>query len=106
VNRTVTLRINASDVVHSWWIPDLGGKADAVPGHTNETWFKATKLGRYHGQCAELCGEGHADMQADVEVVSEEAYTAWLDGHRQAILDAQAALAKQRKERDAATAEK
>ena len=63
-NTTVTLNITSSDVHHSWWIPKLGGKADAMPGHTNETWFKITKAGTYEGQCAELCGEGHADMRA------------------------------------------
>ena len=55
---TVILKINASDVIHSWWIPKLGGKADAVPGHMNETWFKILPEGRASttGQCAELCG--------------------------------------------------
>ena len=102
VNRTVTLKINASDVAHSWWIPKLGGKADAIPGHTNETWFKATKPGRYVGQCAELCGEGHADMQAAVRVVPEEEYAAWLDQQRTDIQAAQDGLAEQRKQREAA----
>ena len=101
VNRTVTLKINASDVAHSWWIPKLGGKADAIPGHTNETWFKITKAGRYYGQCAELCGEGHADMQAVVRAVPEEEYTAWLDRQRTDIQAAQDGLAEQRKERTA-----
>lgn len=100
VNRTVTLKVNASDVAHSWWIPKLGGKADAVPGHTNETWFKATKPGRYVGQCAELCGEGHADMQAAVRVVPEDEYTAWLDKQREDIQAAQDGLAEQRKARE------
>ena len=62
-NTTVVLKITSSDVQHSWWIPKLGGKADAVPGHTNETWFKISKEGIYKGQCAELCGSGHADMR-------------------------------------------
>lgn len=102
VNRTVTLKVNSSDVVHSWWIPKLGGKADAVPGHTNETWFKATKPGRYVGQCAELCGEGHADMQAAVRVVSQDEYDAWLDKQRTDIQAAQDGLAEQRKAREEA----
>ena len=62
-NTTVVLKITSSDVIHSWWIPKLGGKADAVPGHTNETWFKISKEGIYKGQCAELCGSNHADMR-------------------------------------------
>ena len=55
---TVVLKIEASDVIHSWWIPKFGPKADAVPGHVNETWFKvpAGREGIYRGQCAELCG--------------------------------------------------
>jgi cytochrome c oxidase subunit 2 len=77
VNTTVTLRIRAQDVVHSWWIPALGGKFDAVPGYSNFTWFKATKLGTYTGQCAELCGRNHANMTARVTVVSPEDYERW-----------------------------
>ena len=65
-NTTVVLKITSSDVIHSWWIPKLGGKADATPGHTNETWFKISKAGIYEGQCAELCGSNHADMRAEV----------------------------------------
>ena len=67
---TVVLKITSSDVIHSWWIPKLGGKADATPGYTNETWFKISKPGIYKGQCAELCGSGHADMRAQVQAVS------------------------------------
>ena len=67
IDTTVMLEITASDVIHSWWIPKLGGKADGVPGHTNETWFKipADQAGTStSGQCAELCGDDHADMRA------------------------------------------
>lgn len=69
----------AGDVVHSWWIPALGGKIDAVPGLTNETWFQAEREGVYSGQCAELCGLEHARMLATVEVVSREEFAAWLE---------------------------
>lgn len=69
----------ASDVVHSWWIPPLGGKIDAIPGITNETWFEAENEGTYTGQCAELCGLEHARMLASVEVLSREAFDAWLE---------------------------
>jgi cytochrome c oxidase subunit 2 len=69
----------ASDVVHSWWIPALGGKIDAIPGITNETWFEAENEGTYTGQCAELCGLEHARMLASVEVLSREAFDAWLE---------------------------
>ena len=67
-----------TDVIHSWWIPALGGKIDAIPGTTNETWFKAEKAGTYSGQCAELCGLEHARMLATVEVMPRDAFTAWL----------------------------
>ncbi len=57
-------------MIHSWWIPELGGKADAIPGYTNQTWFKISEPGVYKGQCAELCGEDHADMRARVRAVT------------------------------------
>ena len=81
---TVTLEITASDVIHSWWIPKLGGKADAVPGYTNETWFKISEARRLRGQCAELCGEGHADMRAQVRAVTPDEYEAWTQRQRDA----------------------
>ena len=70
---TVTLDINAQDVAHSWWIPKLGGKFDAIPGYTNHTWFKIPgKLAGtiFTGQCAELCGRNHANMIAQVRAVT------------------------------------
>jgi cytochrome c oxidase subunit II len=76
----VRLEVTApdADVVHSWWIPALGGKIDAIPGITNETWFQAENEGTYTGQCAELCGLEHAQMLAEVEVMSPDAFDAWL----------------------------
>lgn len=97
INTTVILKIRSSDVAHSWWIPKLGGKADAVPGHTNETWFKISKPGTYTGQCAELCGENHADMRARVIAVPVDQYQTWIANQRKNILAAQTALAAQRK---------
>lgn len=73
-----------SDVIHSWWIPALGGKIDAIPGTENETWFQAEKPGVYTGQCAELCGLEHARMLASVEVMPEAEFTAWLEQRRTA----------------------
>jgi cytochrome c oxidase subunit 2 len=70
------------DVIHSWWIPALGGKIDAIPGTVNETWFEATKTGVFRGQCAELCGVEHANMLAEVEVLSEAEFAAWLADRR------------------------
>ena len=71
-----------SDVIHSWWIPALGGKIDAIPGRTNETWFEADNPGTYKGQCAELCGLQHAQMLASVEVMPPSEFTAWLEQRR------------------------
>jgi cytochrome c oxidase subunit II len=99
-NTTVTLDITASDVIHSWWIPKLGGKADGVPGHTNQTWFKIKKPGLYKGQCAELCGAGHADMRAVVHAVSPAAFDAWASRQRAEIKQSQQALSRQRGQRE------
>src|SRR3954454_4177805 len=100
---TVTLDITAQDVAHSWWIPKLGGKFDAVPGYTNHTWFKVPgKLaGRtFRGQCAELCGRNHANMIAFVRAVTPDQYTAWLQRQRNAICQADQAAARQRQRVD------
>jgi cytochrome c oxidase subunit 2 len=71
-----------ADVIHSWWIPALGGKIDAIPGRTNQTWFQADKPGTYKGQCAELCGLEHAQMLASVDVMRPSEFTAWLEQRR------------------------
>jgi cytochrome c oxidase subunit II len=78
--RTVELKVTAPDwdVVHSWWIPALGGKIDAIPGRVNTTWFEAKRAGVFLGQCAELCGIYHAKMLASVEVLPAEEFDAWL----------------------------
>ena len=78
---TVRLEVTApdDDVVHSWWIPALGGKLDAIPGRSNDTWFEATETGVFRGQCAELCGVEHAKMLAEVEVLPEDEFDAWLE---------------------------
>jgi cytochrome c oxidase subunit 2 len=80
----VSLQVSApdTDVIHSWWIPSLGGKIDAIPGTTNDTWFQADNEGVYTGQCAELCGLEHARMLASVDVVSQAEFGAWLEQRR------------------------
>jgi cytochrome c oxidase subunit II len=109
VDTTVVLEVTASDVIHSWWIPKLGGKVDAVPGHVNETWFKipakfagdSFEAGTlFDGQCAELCGVNHADMRAAVRAVTPEQYEAWADRQRDDIEEAGEALAEQREQRE------
>jgi cytochrome c oxidase subunit 2 len=96
VGMTVTLDITADDVAHSWWIPKLGGKADAIPGYTNHTWFKAEKPGVYGGQCAELCGRNHANMYARVRAVPFPEYQRWYDAQAAGIKAARIAGAQQR----------
>jgi cytochrome c oxidase subunit 2 len=89
VDTTVILSIKANDVAHSWWIPKLGGKMDAIPGYTNKTWFNATSTGTFTGQCAEFCGSGHAVMSAKVTVVGQQAYQTWVDTQKRLIQQAQ-----------------
>ena len=98
VDTTVTLDINAQDVAHSWWIPKLGGKFDAIPGYTNHTWFKipgqARRARSSPGQCAELCGRNHANMTAQVRAVTPAEYEAWLDQRKADIKAADDAAAQ------------
>jgi cytochrome c oxidase subunit II len=89
-NTTVTLDIVSEDVVHSWWIPELGGKFQAVPGYHNYSWFKVSKPGIYRGQCAALCGRGHARMIATVKAVPPAQFEAWLAYQKQEIAQANA----------------
>ena len=84
VNKKVRLLITGNDVIHSWWVPQLGVKHDAIPGHINESWFKAEKVGVYRGQCAELCGQGHGFMPIVVKVVSENDYKGWVEEQKKA----------------------
>jgi cytochrome c oxidase subunit II len=82
VDRVVTLDVVSPDVIHSWWVPALGGKIDAIPGRTNHTWFKAEKKGDYEVRCAELCGLEHAHMLGTVRVVDQVAYQSFLAAHQ------------------------
>lgn len=81
VGRVVELTVDSPDVIHSWWVPALGGKIDAIPGLTNHTWFKAEKTGSYEVRCAELCGIEHAHMLGWVDVVPATQYAAFLAAH-------------------------
>jgi cytochrome c oxidase subunit II len=88
---TVILSIKSDDVAHSWWIPKLGGKMDAIPGYTNYTWFKITKPGVYKGQCAELCGRNHANMLGAVHALPPAEYQEWYRRQAAAITAAKKA---------------
>jgi len=76
--KKVRLLLTSNDVIHSWWVPELAVKRDAIPGMINELWFRAEQSGTYRGQCAELCGAGHGYMPIVVEVVEPEAYQVWV----------------------------
>ena len=78
VGKRVRLLITANDVIHSWWVPTLGAKQDAIPGFIRDSWFTADRIGTYRGQCVELCGKDHGYMPIVVEVVSEADYKAWV----------------------------
>ncbi len=90
VNKVIKLQTTSADVIHSWAVPAFGLKIDAIPGRLNEMWFKAEREGVYHGQCSELCGNGHAYMPIVVRVVSEEAYIAWRDSAKKKFAETQA----------------
>ena len=81
VDVPVRMQITAPDfdVIHSWWIPALAGKMDAIPGRVNTLWFRADRTGIYRGQCAELCGLEHARMVGVVEAMPKDAFDTWLD---------------------------
>jgi cytochrome c oxidase subunit 2 len=84
-DRLVVLEITApeSDVNHSYWVPGVGGKFDAIPGETVETAFRAKRTGVFEGQCAEFCGIQHAEMLASIEVVAPDEFDAWLNQEAQ-----------------------
>jgi cytochrome c oxidase subunit II len=78
VNAVVDVLVTSNDVIHSWTIPSFGVKMQAVPGRTSAVWFKATKIGSYHGQCSVLCGKLHSAMPIVIRVVDQPVYDAWM----------------------------
>jgi cytochrome c oxidase subunit 2 len=82
VDTKVRLLITAGDVIHSWWVPALGVKQDAIPGFVRESWFRAETPGTYRGQCAELCGKEHGFMPIVVEVKTKDDYAKWMDDQK------------------------
>ena len=78
VDTKIRFLVTANDVIHSWWVPALAVKRDAIPGFINETWARPTEQGIYRGQCAELCGKSHGFMPIVVNVVSKEEYGDWI----------------------------
>jgi cytochrome c oxidase subunit 2 len=104
VGMTITLDITAVDVVHSWWIPPLGGKMDAVPGYTNKSWFRipVDAIGEgerqvvFRGQCAELCGRNHANMLARVVGLPYDEWRRWYQNKAREIQEANDAAEQRR----------
>jgi cytochrome c oxidase subunit 2 len=90
-NTTISLDIVSSDVVHEWWIPELGPKFQAVPGYHSYTWLKVDKPGIYRGQCSFLCGRGHARMIATVRAVAPAQFDEWLATQKKQLSEANAA---------------
>ena len=82
-NTRIKFLITADDVIHSWWVPALGWKRDAVPGFINEAWTEVLEPGVYRGQCAELCGKDHGFMPIVLNVLPKDEYEAWADEQRQ-----------------------
>ena len=82
VGKKVRVITTANDVIHAFAVPSLGIKQDAIPGFVRDTWFRAERVGDFHGQCQELCGKEHAYMPIHVKVVSAEDYTKWVDAEK------------------------
>ena len=79
VNTKIRIVTTAADVIHSWWVPALGWKRDAIPGYINDNWTYIEEPGVYRGQCAELCGKDHGFMPIVINAVTKEEYVAWVD---------------------------
>lgn len=93
--KKVRFLLTANDVIHSWWVPELAVKKDAIPGFINEAWTIVDKPGTYRGQCAELCGKDHGFMPVVVEVKPQAEYDAWLAATKQQAKAVQASAEKQ-----------
>jgi cytochrome c oxidase subunit 2 len=85
VGKKVRVITTGADVIHSWWIPALGAKQDAIPGFLRDIWFRAKDTGTFRGQCVELCGKEHAFMPIVVRVVSEDEYSKWVGEKKKAL---------------------
>lgn len=95
VGQPIRLELTAYDVVHSWWVPELTGKKDAIPGRTNFLDFTITKSGVFEGQCAELCGAQHAVMYTTVEAIPAAEFDRWLTSELQAQAEGSSNLGRQ-----------
>src|SRR5205823_8251192 len=87
LRRSVVVDIQSADVIHSFWFPAIGGKRDAIPGHTNHIWFTPNLTGTFPGQCAEFCGMSHANMRMKLMVDTPEGFAAWVAGQKAAAVE-------------------
>jgi len=78
-NTLIKLQFQGTDVIHSWWVPAISGKTDAVPGYDNFSWLKIDRTGKWKGECAELCGVGHSTMQIVVQAMDQTDYNDWVN---------------------------
>ncbi len=95
VNKKLLMRIQSADVIHSWWVPALGRKIDAIPGHINYGWIDADKIGEYPGTCSEYCGNEHAWMRIKVISESQADFDKWIQQQQQPAYNPSDQLAKQ-----------
>ncbi len=94
VGKKVRFLLTANDVIHSWWVPQLGVKKDTIPGFINEIWTRIDEPGTYRGQCAELCGKDHGFMPIVVKAVSDQEFAAWVQQQKELMAAAAAAADK------------
>lgn len=92
VHKKIRLITTSNDVIHSWWVPSLGWKRDAIPGFINDNWTEISEPGIYRGQCAELCGQGHGFMPIVVKAVPQEEYIVWVEQMKVAQAEAAAGV--------------
>jgi cytochrome c oxidase subunit 2 len=99
-NKRIRFMITSGDVIHSWWVPDLGWKKDAIPGYVNTAWTEVDEPGVYRGQCAELCGRGHGFMPIVVVAKTEQEFDQWVADQKRASRAASANALKAWDEKD------
>jgi cytochrome c oxidase subunit 2 len=97
VGRTVSIKMTSSDVIHSFWAPNLDGKKDLIPGHETRTWFRADSAGVYRGQCAEFCGHEHAKMAFLIVAEPPTQFQRWLESQKSEAATPTDSLAQQGK---------
>lgn len=85
VGQVVHVTLYSNNVIHSFWVPNLTGKTDLIPGHNNEKWFKADRAGKYLGICAEFCGAQHANMKFEVRATAQDEFQTWVTTQQQAV---------------------